>query len=75
MTKLPPIQIDMTPVVAAVVGVLSEPYNALLAKLQADGRITDAELMELRQAILEISTLGQLSVGRLNYSQMVEGGR
>ena len=47
------INVDMTPFVSAIVAVLSEPYNAFLRKLQSEGRITDAELADLRQAILD----------------------
>jgi len=48
---LPPI--NLTPFVGAVLAVLTEPYQNFLAKLHTEGRITDAEVAELGQAILE----------------------
>jgi hypothetical protein len=38
------VQVDISPAVGAVVGVLLEPYMAFLEKLVAEGRITAAEL-------------------------------
>jgi hypothetical protein len=46
-------RINMTPFVSAILAVLAEPYQDFVARLQSEGRITDAEVADLRQAILD----------------------
>lgn len=53
MTEIHLPGIDLTPIVGAIAAVLSEPYQDFVAKLHAEGRITDAEVVGLREAILE----------------------
>jgi RIO-like serine/threonine protein kinase len=48
-------QINLTPLVSAVLSILSEPYQELVARLHREGRITDAEVGALRASILERS--------------------
>ncbi len=44
---------DITPYVTAVLRVMTEPYDLLIEHLYRDGRVTDAEVAALRQAILD----------------------
>jgi glycerol-3-phosphate O-acyltransferase len=39
------------PIVSSILRVFMQPYNDLLTKLQAEGRVTDAELRQLREEI------------------------
>jgi hypothetical protein len=45
--------VSTTPFIAAILQVMTEPYQTLIAALYRDGRVTDAEVAELRQAILD----------------------
>jgi hypothetical protein len=45
--------INVTPIIAAIADVLTEPYRDLIEKLLADGRVTATEIQELRTAILD----------------------
>ena len=45
---MPQAYLNVTPIVEAVFKVLVRPYHAFLAELVADGRITRAELDEVR---------------------------
>lgn len=47
------LQIDMTPYVAAIMKVLSEPYKNLVQRLLADGRLKREEVEALHKEILE----------------------
>jgi len=46
---------NLTPIVAAMAELLTEPYEQFLVMLHAAGRITDAEVGAVRQAVLERS--------------------
>ena len=45
--------IDMNPIVRAVLRVLSEPYRTFVEGLHAEGRITREELESLHAALLD----------------------
>ncbi|MDC8450811.1 MAG: hypothetical protein LV473_21000 [Nitrospira sp.] len=44
-----PIRINLNEVVSQITGVLFEPYTVFIAKLHAEGRITDEEVERLKQ--------------------------
>lgn len=47
------INIDLNPVVGAILRVMVEPYQSFLATLQSDGRVTMEEIESLRAQILD----------------------
>jgi hypothetical protein len=53
MTQDINLEVDATPVVAAMLKVLIEPYRLFLKRLRDEGRITDDELKQLRQDLLD----------------------
>ena len=46
-------RIDFTPIAIAIVKVMLKPYNDLLDQLLEDGRVTQAELDQLREQMRE----------------------
>ena len=60
-----PIRINLSNVVGQIASVLTEPYTAFIAKLYADGRITNEEVEGLRQESENQSNrLGELLMER-----------
>jgi hypothetical protein len=49
------INIDMNPIVGAILAVMTEPYQEFVARRKAEGRITDAEISALHKAIVDRS--------------------
>lgn len=43
--------IDLTKIITLVASVITQPYNDLLAKLRAEGRVTEGEIQQLRKEI------------------------
>ncbi len=63
------INIDLSKIVGAITGVILHPFSALLDRLHAEGRVTDAEMETLRQEYLDrMSRLDELVVERLGRS-------
>ena len=53
--------VDLSRILSLIIGVLTDPYDKFIDRLQAEGRITEAEVQELRQALKEqIPRLSQL---------------
>jgi hypothetical protein len=60
------VRIDLTKIVGLVVSVISQPYNDLLAKLSAEGRVTEEEVQQLREEIQKRgASLPELVAGQL----------
>ncbi len=49
----PDFGVNLTPIVAAMTDVLTEPYQVFITRLLVDGRITEQEVEELRREILD----------------------
>ena len=45
--------IDLSRILSLIIGFLTEPYDKFVEKLQNQGRVTDEEIRELRQALNE----------------------
>ena len=43
--------IDLSRILSLIISVLTDPYDKFIEKLHADGRITDEEVIQLRQAL------------------------
>jgi hypothetical protein len=43
--------IDLSRILSLIITVLTDPYDKFIDKLHADGRITDGEVTQLRQAL------------------------
>jgi hypothetical protein len=53
--------IDLSRVLSLIIGILTDPYDQFINKLLQEGRITDEEVHQLRQALNEqIPRLSQL---------------
>jgi hypothetical protein len=46
-------RINISPIMAGIVGVLVEPYKEFVVKLRQEGRISDEEVQGLRAALEE----------------------
>ena len=44
---------DLSRILSLIISVLTDPYDRFVDKLRADGRITEEEVQELRQALNE----------------------
>lgn len=49
----PPIRLNFDDAVGPILDVLLEPYKTFIARLHADGRITDAEIAALTTELLD----------------------
>jgi hypothetical protein len=53
--------IDLSRILSLIIGILTDPYDQFINKLLQEGRITDEEVQQLRQALNEqIPRLSQL---------------
>ena len=53
--------IDLSRILSLIIGLLTDPYDQFIDKLLQEGRITDEEVHQLRQALNEqIPRLSQL---------------
>ena len=53
--------IDLSRILSLIIGVLTDPYDQFIDRLLKEGRITDEEVHQLRQALNEqIPRLSQL---------------
>jgi hypothetical protein len=43
--------IDLSRILSLIISVLTDPYDKFIDKLHADGRITNEEVIQLRQAL------------------------
>jgi hypothetical protein len=43
--------IDLSRILSLIISVLTDPYDKFIDKLHAEGRITDEEVRQLRQAL------------------------
>ena len=43
--------IDLSRILSLIIGVLTDPYDKFIETLHAEGRITEQEVQELRQAL------------------------
>ena len=58
--------LDVNRLIGKIAGVLMEPYTNCIAKLYADGRITDAEVEELKRSFEQrVPQLAELVEERL----------
>ena len=58
--------LDLNRLIGKIAGVLMEPYTNFIAKLYADGRITDAEVEELKRSFEQrVPQLAELVEERL----------
>ena len=44
-------KLDLSRVLSLIIGLLTDPYDKFIEKLQAEGRVTDEEVQTLRQAL------------------------
>ena len=52
---------DLSRILSLIIGILTDPYDQFINKLLQEGRITDEEVQQLRQALNEqIPRLSQL---------------
>ena len=67
------VNIDLSKIVGTIAGVMLSPYSSFIAQLHADGRITDAEVEQLRQeAESHTARLGELVAERLSRDHNVQ---
>ena len=53
--------VDLSRILSLIIGILTDPYDQFINKLLQEGRITDEEVQQLRQALNEqIPRLSQL---------------
>lgn len=53
--------IDLSRILSLIIGILTDPYDQFINKLLEEGRITNEEVQQLRQALNEqIPRLSQL---------------
>jgi hypothetical protein len=53
--------VDLSRILSLIIGILTDPYDQFINKLLQEGRITDEEVRQLRQALNEqIPRLSQL---------------
>jgi hypothetical protein len=53
--------IDLSRILSLIIGILTDPYDQFINKLLREGRITEQEVQDLRQALNEqIPRLSQL---------------
>ena len=53
--------IDLSRILSLIIGILTDPYDQFINKLLQEGRITNEEVQQLRQALNEqIPRLSQL---------------
>jgi len=43
--------IDLSRILSVIIGVLTDPYDKFIDKLHGEGRITDEEVQQLREAL------------------------
>jgi hypothetical protein len=52
---------DLSRILSLIIGILTDPYDQFIDKLLQEGRITDEEVSQLRQALnAQIPRLSQL---------------
>jgi hypothetical protein len=60
-------KVDLSRIMSLIIGLLTDPYDQFIDKLLQEGRITEEEVHQLRQALNEqIPRLSQLVKSRQN---------
>lgn len=68
------IHINMTPIVSEILKVFTQPYVELIAKLHADGRVSDAEVNALTDKLREKGdSVADIVAKALNAEEQADG--